>query len=112
MVSVRIEEQRAFEVTGRKIWIGSQDNDAFGAFWTESKQNGLIERLLSLAEDGVMEKSVFGVSRVEADPSNRAFYFLYRGGNWRLPRGSRALYGAGGAVGDFFKSRSATAVPH
>lgn len=75
MVSVRIEEQRAFEVTGRKIWIGSQDNDAFGAFWTESKQNGLIERLLSLAEDGVMEKSVFGVSRVEADPSNRVFYF-------------------------------------
>ena len=75
MINVRIEERRTFEVTGRKIWIGSQDEEKFGAFWAESKQNGLVKRLLSLAEDGIMEKSVFGVSRVESDPSDRTFYF-------------------------------------
>ncbi len=75
MVEVRIEEKGAFEVTGRKIWIGEQDNEKFGMFWAESRQNGLIKRLSDLAEDGMMEKSVFGVSRVEKDPANRAFYF-------------------------------------
>ncbi len=75
MISVRIEEKAAFEVTGEKIWIDGQDNEKFSKFWAESKENGLIARLADLAEDGVMGRTIFGVSRVEADPSNRAFYF-------------------------------------
>lgn len=75
MIEVRIEDHGAFEVTGRKTWISGQDNEAFGVFWEESKQSGLVGELCSLAEDGVMGKSVFGVSRVEKDPANRAFYF-------------------------------------
>ena len=75
MVRVRIEEKPAFEVTGRKTWIGEQDNEKFGEFWAESKANGLTARLAALAEGGVMGKTLFGVSRVEADPANRTFYF-------------------------------------
>ncbi|NLG25205.1 MAG: hypothetical protein GX558_07595, partial [Clostridiales bacterium] len=75
MVEIRIEEKRAFSAAGRKVWISGQDNGQFGRFWAESNGNGLVARLKRLADGDVMGRSVFGVSRVEADPSNRAFYF-------------------------------------
>jgi hypothetical protein len=35
MVNFRLIERPAFEVIGRKTWIGGQDNELFGRFWQE-----------------------------------------------------------------------------
>ena len=87
MVEVRIEEKAAFEVAGRKTWISGQNNEEFSIFWEESKQNGLVGQLSSLAEDGVMGRAVFGVSRVEKDPANRAFDFYIAAETKNCPDG-------------------------
>lgn len=78
MIELRIEDKPAFRVAGRRTWISGQDNEQFGRFWAESMQNGLIDELNRLTENqpgAVTEAHVFGVSRVEEDPNDRAFYF-------------------------------------
>ena len=79
MISVRIEEKPAFRVIGRKVWITGQDNAQFDRFWSESHANGLIDRLRALSggQPGkVTGATTVGVSRVEKEPANRAFYFF------------------------------------
>lgn len=78
MVDVRIEEKPAFAVLGRKVWISGQDNEQFGRFWSEAHQSGLVERLRALSggrPGPVTGSTTFGVSCVEKNPDDRAFYF-------------------------------------
>lgn len=78
MVAVRIEKKPAFTVVGRKRWIGGQDNEQFGVFWSEAKENGLISALhaQSGGKPGTVTGAyVFGVSRVEKDPACQEFFF-------------------------------------
>lgn len=79
MINVRIEQKPAFSIAGRKVWISGQDNEQFGAFWREARDSGLIGALRSLSVNGpgaVTHGDVFGVSCVERDPNDRAFYFF------------------------------------
>ena len=77
-MEVRLERKPAFTVTGRKVWISGQNNEEFGAFWQHSHEDGLIDRLRALCGDAaatVTQSAVFGVSCVENDPDDRAFFF-------------------------------------
>lgn len=77
-MEVRLEQKPAFIVTGRKVWISGQNNEEFGAFWQQAHEDGLVERLRGMCGDvhtTVTKCAVFGVSRVEKDPDDRAFYF-------------------------------------
>lgn len=78
MIKVRVEEKPSFTVSGTKVWISGQDNEQFGAFWNECNSNGVTEALKKASSDpsnNVTGSRIMGVSRVEADPNNRAFDF-------------------------------------
>ncbi len=78
MIEVRIEDKPAFQVAGRKTYITGQDNEQFGAFWAEAHSGGLIDTLRGIGggvPGAVTQSDVLGVSRVEKDPSVRAFDF-------------------------------------
>jgi AraC family transcriptional regulator len=90
MVDVRIESKPSFKIVGQKIWIGETDNELFGQFWDESNRNGLVNRLNNLhdnKQDTLLDCSVFGVSCVEKDPSNRCFYFFIATESDTFPKG-------------------------
>lgn len=75
--TVRIERKPSFGVIGKSVWISGQDNEQFGAFWSEAHKSGLVSRLKALSNGGrATNADIFGVSCVERDPDNRAFYFL------------------------------------
>ncbi len=77
-IKMRIEEKDAFQVIGRKTWIFGQDNEIFSRFWDESHKNGYIDEIIAYRKGvpgAVTKSNSFGVSRVEKDPSNRAFDF-------------------------------------
>ncbi|OPA74755.1 hypothetical protein BVG16_23680 [Paenibacillus selenitireducens] len=77
MVEVRIEKKTAFKIVGRKTWVG-QDNESFGQFWEECKNEGLLDVFESIRKnspDTVTKSNAIGVSCVENDPSKRDFYF-------------------------------------
>jgi AraC family transcriptional regulator len=79
MVNDRIVEKPAFDVIGRKTFISGQDNELFGKLWAQCTEEGLFEtfELLSQNQPGMQTKSsVLGISCVEKDPDNRAFYYL------------------------------------
>ena len=79
MVHFRILKRPAFEVIGKKTWIGGQDNDLFGRFWQESHRNGLVITLqqLNANQPGPQTDGMaLGISRVEQDPSKREFYYM------------------------------------
>lgn len=78
MIEVRVESKPAFSVIGKKTWISGQDNEQFGRFWKSSHESGLIERLRAHREgvpSPVTNSLTFGVSCVEKDPNDRAFFF-------------------------------------
>ncbi len=79
MVPYRIVERPAFSIAGRSVWISGQDNAQFGRFWGQCNANGTFDRFQALtgfAPGPQTGGSTLGVSRVEADPSNRAFFFM------------------------------------
>ena len=79
MIKYRIMEKPSFDVIGRKTWISSQDNEFFGRFWAQCQAEGLFETFEQLNHNQVgkqTKSSVLGVSCVEKDPGNRAFYYL------------------------------------
>jgi AraC family transcriptional regulator len=79
MTDYRIVERPGFEVIGKKTWISGQDNDLFGRFWEQCKADGLFEIFEQIGglQPGPQTRGVtLGVSRVEKDPTNRAFYYL------------------------------------
>jgi AraC family transcriptional regulator len=79
MTKYKIIEKPAFDVVGKKTWISGQDNDLFGQFWIQCEEEGLFEifEQLSSNQPGAQTKSsVLGISCVEKDLINRAFYYL------------------------------------
>lgn len=76
---VRIEKKPPFRVAGRRIRISGQDSGTSGAFWAESRRNGLVGQLKALAdktERKVTGSDVLGVSCAERDPEDRSFWFF------------------------------------
>ena len=79
MINVKIVDKPAFEVMGKKTWISGQDNELFGRFWVQCEQERLFERFERLGGNRPGQQtgsSMLGISRVEADPTNRAFYYM------------------------------------
>lgn len=82
MVNVRIVDREAFSVAGRQVYIGGQDNELFGRFWQQCQGDGFIDRLHHLRAAAGLTAGpqtggvLLGVSRVEADPSKREFYYM------------------------------------
>jgi AraC family transcriptional regulator len=79
MIEHRIVERPAFEVVGRKTWIAGQDNELFGRFWAQCREQGLFELFDSLSRHRAGPQTsgaVLGISRVENDPSKREFYYM------------------------------------
>jgi len=79
MSQFRIIERPAFEVIGKKIWISGQDNDLFGIFWEECKAEGLFgifEQINGFQLGSQTNGVTLGISQVEKDPANRAFYYM------------------------------------
>ncbi len=90
MIKHRSVTRPAFKVAGKKTWIGGQDNEAFGLFWEQCRQDGLFDTLgqVSGMLPGAQTGGVtLGVSLVAEDPANRAFYYLI---GVELPEGADA----------------------
>ena len=78
-INTRIIERPAFTVAGRKTWISGQDNELFGRFWSQCRVDGLFDifvQLNGMQAGAQTNGTVLGVSCVEQDPANRAFYYL------------------------------------
>lgn len=78
MLTPRIVDRPAFDVAGRSVWISGQDNAQFGRFWQQCKEDGTFDRLQALtgfAPGPQAGGATLGVSRVEVDPTKRAFFF-------------------------------------
>jgi AraC family transcriptional regulator len=79
MIKHRIVEKPAFDVIGKKTWISGQDNELFGQFWVRCQEEKLFEQFEQLSNHRPGQKtgsSVLGISCVEKDPANRAFYYM------------------------------------
>ena len=79
MPDYRIIERPAFEVVGRKTWISGQDNNLFGIFWEACRADGLFgifEKIAGFKPGMQTNGTTLGISQVEKDPANRAFYYM------------------------------------
>lgn len=79
MIKHRLIETPAFDVIGKKTWISGQDTELFGRFWVDCQKLGLFELFEQLRgnQPGMRTKSsLLGISCVEQDPTNRAFYYM------------------------------------
>ncbi len=79
MVNFRILERPAFDVIGKKTWIGGQDNELFGRFWQECQTNGLLAAFGEMRANrpGPQTNSlILGISCVEQDPAKREFIYM------------------------------------
>ena len=79
LIEHRIVERPAFKVVGRKTWIAGPDNDLFGRFWAQCKEEGLFEvfgEISGLRVGPQTNGAMLGISRVENDPSRRDFYYM------------------------------------
>jgi AraC family transcriptional regulator len=75
----RIVDRPAFNVAGRTTHIDGPDNEQFRKFWADCKADGTFDHfgvLTGLAPGPQTRGHVLGISRVEADPTNRAFDFM------------------------------------
>jgi AraC family transcriptional regulator len=79
MMNVRVLKAPGFIIAGRFAWIEGPDNMAFGRFWEQCRENGLLRQLDALRiNSGLLTKTtldgaILGVSCVENDPTNRSF---------------------------------------
>lgn len=119
---VRIEKKPPFRVAGRRIRISGQDSGTSGAFWAESRRNGLVGQLKALAdktERKVTGSDVLGVSCAERDPEDRSFWFSSRR-SWgrgivppglsltRFRKGPGRSFGTAGNCRELWRTRSGT----
>ena len=78
----RIVTRPAFEIIGPKTWIEGPDNEQFGRFWQDCRASGLLQTVQSIQQASGKPSgpqtggAVIGVSRVEADPAQRAFFYM------------------------------------
>lgn len=79
MIEYRLVERPAFTVIGKQTWIAGQDSSLFGQFWQTCQADGLFqqfERISGLRPGAQTNGVTLGVSRVDADPAQRSFYYL------------------------------------
>jgi AraC family transcriptional regulator len=79
MIKHHIVEKPAFDVIGKKTWISGQDNALFGQFWAQCQEEGLFEIFEQLRDNRPGPQtgsSLLGISCVEKDPADRAFYYV------------------------------------
>jgi AraC family transcriptional regulator len=79
MVAFRIIDRPGFDVVGKKTWISGQDNELFGSFWVRCRAEGLFEvfeRIHSGCPGPQTGASTLGISCVEKNPADRAFYYM------------------------------------
>jgi len=79
MVPHRIVERPAFVVAGKSVWIAGQDSEQYGRFWVQCRTDETFSRFEALSgmAPGLQTRGhVLGISRVEADLTNRAFTFM------------------------------------
>ena len=79
MIKYRIIKRPSFEVVGYKTWISGQDNDLFGNFWIQCREQGLFKifgEITHLQPGAQTSGSTLGISQVESDPSNREFFYM------------------------------------
>jgi AraC family transcriptional regulator len=79
MIKYKVVEKFAFDVIGKRTWISGQDNELFGQFWVQCQQEKLFERFEQLTDHQSGPQtgsSLLGISCVEQDPTNRAFYYM------------------------------------
>ncbi len=79
MTKFRILEKPAFDAIGKKTWISGQDNALFGQFWVQCQQEKLFdifEQLRDMQLGPQTKSSLLGISCVEKDPTQRAFYYM------------------------------------
>ncbi len=79
MATNRIVNRPAFRIAGLQAYISGPDTTQFGRFWQTCHGEGLFTRFEALTQmqPGVQTGGVvLGVSRVEADPARRDFYYL------------------------------------
>lgn len=79
MVPYRIIERPAFRIAGAQTYISGQDNAQFGRFWEVAQERGLLatlERITGFRPGAHTGATSLGVSRVDADPARRDFYYL------------------------------------
>ncbi len=114
MVSYRIVERPSFAVIGKKTWIGGPDNEAFGRFWVQCRQEGLFDvfgRITQLRPGAQTQGVTLGISRVEQDPARREFDYMIAVENpdgiqvdglelYTVPGGRWAVFECRGAVPD------------
>jgi len=77
MVNYRIIERPAFDVLGKKGWIAEQDG--FGRVWETCRAEGvfaIFETLTGWQRGAHTNGETLGISRVEADPTNREFDYM------------------------------------
>ena len=81
-VPYRIIERPAFRIAGRQTFISGPDNDQFGRFWDDCRAQGWLASLDQIRQAGgtwagpQTGAAYLGVSRVEHDPTNRAFNYM------------------------------------
>ena len=79
MIKLRIEKHPSFRAFGQKTWISGQDNEQFAVFWASARENGLTDTLRKVSGSNpgpVTGSHLFGISCVEKDPNDRAFFFF------------------------------------
>jgi AraC family transcriptional regulator len=79
MIAHRIVKLPAFDVVGKMTWISGQDTGLFGRFWEQCRQDGTLDVLRQITGSQAGKHTqgfMLGVSRVEQDPSNRAFHYM------------------------------------
>lgn len=82
MTVVRLIERPAFIVAGKQTYISGPDNEQFGRFWQQCRDDGFLRVFdeIKQANDcwaGAQTHSdMLGVSRVEQDPSKREFFYM------------------------------------
>ena len=78
-VPYHLIDRPAFTIAGKQTFITGPDNTQFGRFWDECRAAGLLETLAAMRGRQAAPQTnaaVLGVSRVEQDPANRAFFYM------------------------------------
>lgn len=77
MVNYRIIERPAFDVLGKKGWIAEQED--FDRVWELCRAENVLsifESLTGWQRGPQTNGETLGISRVEADPTDRKFYYM------------------------------------
>jgi AraC family transcriptional regulator len=81
-VAYKLINRPAFGIAGKQTFITGPDNGQFGRFWEDCRSHGwlnVLDRLKQMSGSWAGPQTgaaYLGVSRVEQDPTNRAFNYM------------------------------------